>query len=181
MIEVLETLSSVDLRIVMWVIPVIFFLHEMEEWNILEWYKSTYSAPPPSTKLSCRIWLFTISILGFMVTAAAYIISNQTVSAVVVLLFVVFSTLNGIQHIYWTFAFKKYAPGVIFSSLGIVAGLIVTAVIYSKNLVNPVCIAIMYAACIPSVIQTIKAKNTLTKSIEALHIFSMKIVDLLER
>lgn len=181
MLDIIQAVSSMNLKTVMWVIPAIFFLHEMEEWNILDWYQTTYCPPPPSTKLSCRIWLFVISILGFIVTTAAYIVQNETVSAMVILFLVVFSTFNGVQHIYWTFAFKKYAPGVIWSSIGIIAGLIVTAVVYSKNLVSPVYICVLYAICIPFFIQTVKARNTLIKSFENLHLLTIKLVDFLER
>lgn len=31
-----------------WSIPVILLLHELEEWNILKWYKLNYLNPPSS-------------------------------------------------------------------------------------------------------------------------------------
>lgn len=174
-------LETVDLKALMWILPFVFLFHEMEEWNILDWYKSTYCPPPSSTKLSCRIWLFIISILGFITTLISYLIPNKTFSACIILIFIVFMTFNGIQHIYWTIAFGKYAPGVIFSSLGIVAGLFITVIIISQHLVWTGYILILYLITIPFLIQTFKAKNTLIKTFLLLHNFTLKIVDFLEK
>lgn len=174
-------LNHVNVKAAMWIIPIIFFIHEMEEWNILDWYKCTYNPPPPSTKLSCRIWLFLISIFGFMITSIAYILPNDTISAGVLLVFIVFSTFNGLQHIYWTIAFKKYAPGVIFSSLGIIAGIFITAVILSKGLISAGYVFFLYLITVPFMIETFRAKNKLIRSFTYLHGLTLKIVDILER
>lgn len=159
-----EILNGLNLKTIMWIIPIIFFLHEMEEWNIYDWYHSTYQTPPPSTKLSMRIWLWLISIWGFLVTSISYIIPNKMISAMVILFLVVFTTVNGLQHIYWTIAFRKYAPGVIWSSLGIVAGGFITAAFLIQQKISIVYILILYLISIPLIIQTIRAKNTLTKT-----------------
>ena len=176
-----DFLNSINLKTAMWIVPIIFFAHEMEEWNILDWYKCTYCPPPSSTKLSCRIWLFLISIFGFMITSIAYIIPDDTVSSGVILVFIVFSTFNGLQHIYWTIAFKKYAPGIIFSSLGIFAGMFITAVIVSKGLLSAGYIIILYLTTIPFLLETFRAKNKLIRSFSYLHNLTLKIVDILER
>ena len=178
---VFDFLNHINLKAAMWIIPIIFFVHEMEEWNILDWYKCTYCPPPPSTKLSCRIWLFLISIFGFIITSIAYIISDDTISSGVILVFIVFSTFNGLQHIYWTIAFRKYAPGVIFSSLGIFAGIFITAVILSKNFISAGYIIILYIITIPFMLETFRAKNKLIRSFAHLHSLTLKIVDFLER
>ena len=174
-------LNSINLKAAMWIIPIIFFAHEMEEWNILDWYKSTYCPPPSSTKLSCRIWLFLISIFGFMITSIAYIIPNDTISSGVILVFIVFSTFNGLQHLYWTIAFRKYAPGVVFSSVGIVAGIFMTAVILSKGFISAGYIIILYLITIPFMLETFRAKNKLIRSFSYLHSLTLKIVNFLER
>ena len=153
----------------------------MEEWNILNWYNSTYCPPPSSTKLSCRIWLFLISIFGFIITSIAYIIPNDTISSGVILIFIVFSTFNGLQHLYWTIAFKKYTPGVVFSSLGIFAGIFITAVILSKDFISVGYIIILYIITIPFMLETFRAKNKLIRSFSYLHGLTLKIADFLER
>ncbi len=170
-------LSELNINNAMWIIPFIFFLHEMEEWNILSWYHSTYNPPPQSTNLSCRIWLFIISIWFYFMTVIAHIIPNQYISTGILLFLIVFSSFNGIQHIFWLFAFKKYAPGVIFSTLGIVAGAIITAACLIQNLTLPIYIIILYAFTIYPLIVTFRAGNKCIKTFQALHNLTLKIVE----
>lgn len=174
-------LSELNIRNAMWIIPIIFFLHEMEEWKILDWYHSTYNPPPKSTKLSCRIWLFIISIWFYFMTVISHAIPDKQISAGVLLFLIVFSTFNGIQHVFWQFAFKKYAPGVIFSSLGIVAGAILIAACLFQNLVSPVYVIILYAITIFPLIITFKAGNKCIKLFYGIHNLSLKIVEVLSK
>ena len=37
----IDFLAGVNFKTLMWIIPFVFFLHEMEEWNILTWYHAT--------------------------------------------------------------------------------------------------------------------------------------------
>ena len=174
-------LNEMNLKTIMWVVPIIFFIHEMEEWNILDWYHSTYETPPPSTKLSCRLWLWAISIWGFLMTAIAYVIPNESIAAMIILILIAFTVLNGFQHIYWTIAFKKYAPGLIGSSLGIIAGTIITAMILVQHLANPLYVIALFLITLPVIVQTILAKNKLTKIFYRLHLFTVKISNCFEK
>jgi hypothetical protein len=177
---IIAFLKEISFATLMWIIPIVFFLHEMEEWNILNWYHATYNPPPKSTKLSCRIWLFIISIWAFILSALAYVIPEKHISAGIVIFLVVFTTFNGLQHIYWTISFKKYAPGVIFSSLGIICGATVTATALQQELVSSIYVIALYILTIPFLIMTFKAKNTLIKPFEQLHNLTLKIVEFLE-
>ncbi len=177
----IDFLAGINFRVLMWIIPFVFFLHEMEEWNILTWYHATYNPPPKSTKLSCRIWLFIISIWAFLLSALAYIIPEKHIMAGIVIFLVVFTTFNGIQHIYWTIAFKKYAPGVIFSSIGIICGIVVTAAAIQQGFVLYGYVIALYLITVPFLITTFMAKNRLIKSFEHLHNLTLKIVDFLEK
>lgn len=174
-------LTNMDVKLWMWIIPTLLFLHEMEEWNILRWYHSTYNPPPKSTNLSARIWLFIMSIWGYLMTALAYVIPNRFISAGIMLFLIVFTSFNGLQHIFWLFAFRKYAPGVIFSSLGVAVGTALTAAMLMQGLVSPVLVGIFWAIAVPFIISTIRAKNTLIGTFERLHNLSLKIVEALER
>jgi uncharacterized protein YacL len=122
-----------------------------------------------------------LSIFGFIVTAVAYLVPNIYVTSSIILFLIVFTTFNGMQHIFWTLAFKKYAPGVIFSTLGIVFGLVITIAIMIQRISHPLYIAILYGLTIPLMIETIWAKNACTKVLERLHNFTLKIVKVLER
>ena len=178
---VFDFLNNVNLKAAMWIIPIIFFAHEMEEWNILDWYHSTYNPPPKSTKLSCRIWLFIMSIWGFIAASLAYFIPNKHISAGIAVFLVVFTTFNGFQHIFWLFAFKKYAPGVLFSSLGIAAGVFITAAALIQGLVSPIYVMILYIITVPFLISTFCAGNKCIGTFEHLHNFTLKIVEVLEK
>lgn len=178
---IVEFLKEINIRTLMWIIPIIFFFHEMEEWNIYDWYHSTYQTPPPSTKLSMRIWLWLISIWGFLLTSISYIIPEKNSSEMVILFFVVFSTFNGLQHIYWTIAFKKYAPGVIWSSIGIIAGIFLTITCLVQNSVLLSYVILLYLITIPYMIQTVKAGNTLIKIFYRLHCLTLKIAECFEK
>lgn len=178
---VIDFLTQLDFRTWMWWIPLIFFLHEMEEWNILDWYHATFNPPPNSTKLSCRLWLFLASICGFAVTALAYVIPNSSISAAIVLVFIALTALNGMHHIFWLFAFQKYAPGVIFSTLGILAGAGMTAAALAQGLVSPAFVILLYLLCVPILVVPFRAGNRCIGACAALHNFTLKIVEVLER
>lgn len=181
MVMINELLNSMNLKTAMWMIPVIFFIHEMEEWNIYDWYHSTYVTPPPSTKLSMRLWLWAISIWGFCICTIAYVIPNESISAMVILFLIVFTTFNGLQHIYWTIAFHKYAPGVIGSSMGIIAGAIITAGALLQHLISPIYVIVLYLITIPYIVQTVRVKNTLLKTFYRLHCLTIKLADCFEK
>ena len=176
-----ELLLNLNFRAWIWIIPLFLFLHEMEEWNILDWYHSTYNPPPKSTKLSCRIWLFIMSLWGFIVASLAYFIPNKHISAGIAVFLVVFTTFNGFQHIFWLFAFKKYAPGVLFSSLGIAAGVFITAAALIQGLVSPIYVMILYIITVPFLISTFCAGNKCIGTFEHLHNLTLKIVEVLEK
>lgn len=114
-------------------------------------------------------------------TTIAYVIPNESISAMVLLILIIFTTFNGLQHIYWTFAFRKYAPGVIGSSIGIAAGGTITAGMLVQHLVSPIYVIVLYIITIPYMLQTIRAKNTLLKIFYKLHLLTVKMADCFEK
>ena len=58
---------------IIWIIPIFFFIHELEEWNILNWYKKHFINLPDSNETSIRIHIFTLSIAAFLLTFIAWI------------------------------------------------------------------------------------------------------------
>lgn len=168
-------LKNVDFRHLIWIIPLVHMLHELEEWNIMKWYKSTYTDLPGSTASSIRLWLIIVSVIGFIYTAVPFYIGNLSAAAYLIEVFVIYTTFNGCQHIYWTFAFRKYSPGVIFSSIGILCGILVTLKALGESYVNPVAATVLYLLIIPKMLETVKAENTMVKEIRAIHELSLKI------
>lgn len=90
-------------------------------------------------------------------------------------------TFIGIQHIYWTFAFRKYAPGVIFSTLGIICGIFITTITLIQKIASPIYVIALYAISIPFIAATIRKKNKCMGAFEHLHNHTLKIVEFLER
>lgn len=61
-----------DIRNYIWILPVVFCIHEFEEWNILRWHKKYYTNLPESTNTSIRIHIVVLSIIAFLLTLIAY-------------------------------------------------------------------------------------------------------------
>ena len=170
-----EILLSVNFKTIIWVIPVLLMLHELEEWNILEWYDSTFQSSSPANKLGVRLWIVLVGIVGFMITAVACLFPEQRITAIMIVLLALVTITNGLQHIYWTIAFKKYAPGVIFATLGLAAGLFACITALVQRIVPIYFISLLGIPITYIMVQTIKAGNTLTKEINRVHKFSLKL------
>jgi len=173
----IELLNSFSFRSIIWLIPIIMLLHELEEWNILEWYKKNYIDLPMSTKQSIRIWLLGISFVGFIWTAIAYLIPNPAIAAFFIILFIAFTLQNGLQHLYWLLYFKTYSPGFVFSFLlGIPVNVYICYRILEENLLPVWTIIVVNLFIIPGLVETVKAKNRMTKSIRGAHELGIRIV-----
>jgi hypothetical protein len=55
--------NPVDL---IWALPVFFSVHELEEWNILDWYKKYYKNLPESTNFSIHLHIIAFCLIGFL-------------------------------------------------------------------------------------------------------------------
>jgi hypothetical protein len=111
----MEYLKLIDIKTLYFIVPVILFIHEMEEWNIFNFHKSNYKNNLiDETVLSTRLWLLFLSVTGFVWTSVCYIIPNEVLSISIMMLLVDFTILNSIQHIGMTVKIKKYNPGFIF-------------------------------------------------------------------
>jgi len=170
-----DILLSLNFKAIIWVIPVILMLHEFEEWNILEWYDSTFQGSVPSNKLGARLWMVLVGVTGFMITAVSVLLPGARITAIIMVLLAVVTAANGLQHIYWTIAFKKYAPGVVFATIGLAAGLFVCITALVQSLVPLYFIILLYIPVTYIMVQTVKAGNTLTKEIYRVHKFSLKL------
>ena len=169
-------INSVELKNIIWFVPIILLLHELEEWNILKWYEDNYVDIPASTNLSIRTWLIGFSLCGFIWTAICYLIPSQSLSAFIMFLLVAFTVQNALQHIYWLFYFKKYAPGVVFSGLfGIPLAIYVTYRMVVVELFPVWLIFVVSIAMLPGLIETVRVGNKMTKSIRGMHEFSIRM------
>ncbi len=115
----LHSRSALSFRKAVWLFPVALALHELEEWNILDWYLEHWLEVDPHTMTpaSVHVWLIFASVLGFLGTFAAVNAKNFELMVRLFLLpsFVVAVFGHALAHIYWTWLFAGYSPGVITS------------------------------------------------------------------
>lgn len=71
-----------SLTMLYWSIPVILTFHELEEWNIMKWYKQYYIDLPPFNNLTIRTWLLFISLVGFLWTYISILMPNGYLTAI---------------------------------------------------------------------------------------------------
>lgn len=171
-----DFLNSMDFRNIIWFIPIILFFHELEEWNILKWYKENYSDLPQSTNRSIRVWLIGISLVGFTLTAICFFVPYDIITALLICMLIAITLQNGLQHLYWLIYFKKYAPGVVFSVLfGIPVDIYICFRMLKENLVSIWVLIIICVLIIPGLMETVKSKNRMTKSIRGAHELGINI------
>ena len=111
-------MTAGTLRRRVWLLPAALALHELEEWNILGWYKAHWVNVDPTTMTSTavHVWLVFASIAAFVGTFAATAARNFPL-LLRLLLLPAFVMIFGhaLVHLYWTWSFSAYAPGVITS------------------------------------------------------------------
>lgn len=162
-----------SITLLYWMIPIILTLHELEEWNILKWYQFHYKNPPSSDNLAVRTWLIFCSVFGFIWTFVSIWMSNDYLTAFFMSLLILVTVQNAIQHIYWQILFRAYSPGVIFSSIGLLLGVYTIYRVTNEGYLTWWVDIVLLIALIPTTIQTIQAKNTMTKFVESVHQFGV--------
>ena len=100
-----------------WLFPVAVLIHELEEWNIMRWYRHNFVDVLQMSDKTAHIGLMFVGLTSFLWTTAATIFGNPTVAAFVMLFHIAGIFQNVLQHIYWLFHFKQYAPGIVTSVL----------------------------------------------------------------
>lgn len=111
-------LLSVSIKYFYFPIAGLLFVHEIEEWNIYQYHKSTYAnADKNESNLSNRLWLLFLSIVGLLLSIICYHIENLFISTIIYMFLIDFILLNSIQHILLSIKTKKYNPGLIFGGI----------------------------------------------------------------
>lgn len=110
-----QWIENVDMRSLLKIFPFLFMFHELEEWNILSWHRQLQTnVPPDVTNLEIRTFFVFVILLFFVLTYIILIPKNKKINSYLMLPFFSFVFYNGIVHLFWSFYFKTYAPGVIF-------------------------------------------------------------------
>lgn len=158
---------------IIWIIPALLFLHELEEWNILKWYRKYYTDFTASTNTSIRIHIITLGIIAFLLTFIAWI-SPIAIRSIIVIFLSSFILTNTIQHVIWTFQYKAYAPGLTTAILCVVVYTFVNILLVKNEMIlTPFYLILLLG--IPTVKKTIKSKHQMTPEVRKIHNFFIKV------
>jgi hypothetical protein len=171
-------MSNVDFRIMVWFLPAALALHEAEEWNILGWYQQNFvGLPRERTNTTIRFFLVFLSLTGFVWTGIALMWGSSAITILILFPLLALIIQNGLQHIYWQFLFRRYAPGIMTSVLFLIPLGFYFVYISIVNDYAPLWyMAVLAVLIIPGLIQTVKARNRLTPAISSVHKFSLFVV-----
>jgi hypothetical protein len=153
-----------------------FVLHEFEEWNIMRWYRRNYAELPPITERAVRVWIIFVNSLAVLWYLAAVVSGNPQIAAFILLPAVAIAVQNALQHVYWLFYFRQYAPGVMTAAILLIPlGVTVAVQGVLLGYVPGWYVGILALMMLPGLLQTVKAGNRLTPFIRAIHQFSINL------
>ena len=106
------------LRRLVWLLPLAFALHELEEWNIVPWFEAHFVPRTELTALGARSLLVAFSLAAFLYTALTSLLPSTRAWLLAILpLFVLAGFGNALIHVFWLLRFGAYAPGVVTAAL----------------------------------------------------------------
>ena len=167
-VTALEQLSFLNM---LWLFFFIFVLHEFEEWDIDQFeHKHFEGLSPAATDRSARMWIVFISLVGLIWCAVATVPGNPTTAAWIFLPAIAIMLQNALQHIFWSFYFRQYAPGVITATLLLIPfGCYVIARAIEQGYLPIWYVAIWAAFVLMGFAQTVKAGNKMTPLIRTIN------------
>jgi hypothetical protein len=162
---------ELQIRRLVWLLPAAFALHELEEWNIVPWFRENFSPQTELTDLGARTLLAAFSLGAFLFTGFAALLPTIRMTLCAVLpLFIVIGVGNALTHVFWLLYFGSYAPGVATAAL-----LVAPVTIYIsqravwENHVSRWLVGVLYLLALVPLIAVTRAGNTLTPEQLALH------------
>jgi len=171
-------LIQIEFLSLIWLFPVVLLVHELEEWNIVNWYHQHFIDLPDKTHISTRFFLVFVSLVGFVWTGIAAVWGDETLAAYILFSFVAIVFLNFLQHIYWMFLFRAYAPGIISAVCLLLPVIVILVYRALVEAIVPVWYVLMlFVAVMPGCVETLRAKNTLTPQFLRIHHFSKRITN----
>lgn len=152
---------GLDFRNAIWLAPLAFGIHEMEEWNIDSFEKTHFADPGYASLVDHPVlWigLALITLAGILWTALTSWPKNARFAAFLTLPFFIFVAFgNALQHLVWTVSFRTYAPGVVTAVLlvaPVVIGLTILAL--RQRLIPWWYAVVLYVALTPTLISTVR-------------------------
>jgi hypothetical protein len=149
------------LRRWIWVLPAVWLVHGLEEWNQGAHYRAHWVNAEELTDTGIRAWLLAMGVLGFVWTFAATRVRNDRVAVGLVLFFFVTQGFaNTLQHLYWIGLLGVWSPGTATALLLVMPGTVwATVRALRERLVRGWYVALLYAAAIPVMIVTVQMGN----------------------
>ncbi len=163
-----------------WLIPIIFSIHEIEEWNILKWYQKYYRNLPESTNTSIRIHIVVLSLVSFLLTYVAYVLNETFLYSLIVAFLASFIFLNLVQHIIWTVQLRAYSLGLITGILSFLVTIFVNIELVQNTHFNPLFYGIIVFTVLP-IRETMRVKGEMTPEVRKVHHFFIKIEKILRK
>jgi hypothetical protein len=181
MYNIFAVMFQIDFITGLWLFTIAFALHEIEEWNILSWYQRNYVDLPPATNKSVRAWIIFAILLGVVWCTVATLPGNTGFAAYVFLPAIAVAMQNALQHVYWLFYFRQYAPGIVTSVFCLIPlGVYVFIQAIGQSFVPIWYVGVLILLLIPGLVQTVHAKNRMTKQVRAIHHLGINLAGLFE-
>jgi hypothetical protein len=161
MLRVGMRLRTLDFAL--WLLPVAWTIHSLEEWNQADWYHAHFVNGTDVTPLGMRAWLVIVIAASWIWTAIAMRIRRRGLAVGLVLGFFVIQMFgNTIQHIYWTALLGVYSHGLATALLVVVPAMVLATQRTIRDRALPVWIvALFYLTAIPIVIVTVDMADAL--------------------
>lgn len=174
-------LSELNYRKIVWLLPIVFMIHELEEWNIKGWYETNFVNPPEVSDAALRIMLLLISLIAFFITAIASSFKSEKLVAYISLIFFVAAAFsNAVQHLYWQVVWGGYGSGVISAALLVIpVTLLASFIAVRQGLVGRTFLSTLYVLPILMLYPVITAGNVVTPLMQNIHGFGEIIATLL--
>lgn len=153
--------SESRVRRAVWVLPTVWLVHSLEEWNQLDWYRRYWTNAEELTDAGVRTWLVGMGVLGFVWTVlATRARSDRWAVGLVLLFFVTQGFANTLQHLYWIGLFGAWSPGTA-TALALVIPAIGWASVRAvkERLVPWWYVALLCGTAIPAMIVTVQMGN----------------------